>query len=297
MIVVEGPGAPEGFASGVAERLGAELVKPAYKVFPDGESYVRLPGGLEGTVVVVQSMYPMQDKRLVEALLLAEAAYGAGASRVILVAPYMAYARQDKRFLEGEPISIKAVLKALGSAGYDALVTIDIHKPESLAYFPGRAVDATAVPQLAEAVSRAISGEGGVVVVAPDKGALARARMMAGILGAEYDYLEKHRDRYTGEVTYRPKTVDVQGKTVVIVDDMVSTGGTMAKAASMLRGLGASRVIAACTHGLFIGGALERLRRAGVEEVYAANTVPLPKEGVRAVDASPAAVESLRELL
>jgi len=296
LIVVEGPGAPEGFAEGVARRLGADLVKPVYKIFPDGESYVRLPGRLEGTVVVVQSMYPQQDKRLVEALLLAEASYGAGASRVILVAPYMAYARQDKRFLEGEPISIKAVLKALGAAGYDALVTIDIHKPESLAYFPGRALDATAVPQLAEAVRGSIGEGEDIVVIAPDRGAVRRAERMASILRAQHDYLEKHRDRYTGEVTYRPKSIDVQGKTVVIVDDMVSTGGTMARAASMLLSLGARRVIAACTHGLFLGDALEKLRKAGIEEIYSANTVPVP-EGVKPVDASPAAVEALRELL
>ena len=272
--VIAGPG---GYvAPRLAEALEAPLIEAEHKVFPDGEVYVRIPEGLGGKVaIVVQSMFPEQDRRFVEALLLVEAAKGVGAEHVVLVAPYTAYARQDRRFRTGEPISIKAVLHSLRVAGADAFITVDIHKPESLTYFGGPAYNIDPAPVFAEA----LRGEENLVVVAPDRGALRRAKSLAEQLGVSYDYLEKFRDRVTGEITMRPKELDVKGKTVVLVDDIISTGGTIAKAAEILRSQGASKVIVAVSHALMVGNASEKIAKAGVSRLIALDTVP-PKPGV-----------------
>ena len=272
--VIAGPGGYP--ATRLAEALDAPLVEVEHKVFPDGEVYVRIPEGLGGRIaVVVQSMYPEQDRRFVEALLMIEAAKGVGAEHVILVAPYTAYARQDRRFRTGEPISIKAILHSFRAVGADAFITVDIHKPESLTYFGGPAYNIDPAPVFAEA----LRGEQDIVVIAPDRGALRRAKSLAEQLRASYDYLEKHRDRVTGEITMKPKELDVKGKTVVLVDDIISTGGTIAKAAEILRSQGASRVIVAVSHALMVGNAAEKIAKAGVSRLIALDTVP-PKPGV-----------------
>ncbi|AEM38574.1 ribose-phosphate pyrophosphokinase [Pyrolobus fumarii 1A] len=289
-VVVAGPGGYP--AQGLAEALGAELVNVEHKVFPDGESYVRIPSRLDGKIaVVVQSMYPEQDRRFVELLLLIEAAHGSGADHVIAVVPYIAYARQDRRFREGEPISIKTILSSLRAAGADALITIDIHKPESLTYFNGPTVNVDPTPLFAEA----IRGEKDVVVVAPDRGALHRAESLAMKLNVPYDYLEKFRDRVTGEITMKPKELRVEGKTVILVDDIISTGGTIAKAAEILRSQGARRIIVAVSHALLVGNALEKLVKAGVDRLLALDTVP-PRQGVEVLATGGLLADTVKEL-
>ncbi len=289
-VVVAGPGGYP--ARRVAEALGAPLVEAEHKVFPDGEAYVRIPEPIGGRVaVVVQSMYPEQDRRLVEAMLLVEAAKGLGAERVILVAPYTAYARQDRRFRTGEPISIKTVLQSLRVAGADAYITVDIHKPESLEYFQGPAVNIDPAPVFAEA----LRGEENLVVIAPDRGALHRARSLASLLSTPYDHLEKFRDRVTGEITMKPKELDVSGKTVVLVDDIISTGGTIAKAAEILRSRGAKRVIVAVSHALMVGNAAEKIAKAGVDRLIALDTVP-PRPGVEVRSAAKLIAEAVEKL-
>ena len=292
--IVPGSGARQDFLEGLAGRLGARTVRVARKRFPDGETYVRIEEALEGVPVVVQSMYPGQNDRLVELLLLIEAVQGLTGEPPVLVVPYLAYARQDRRFLEGEPVSIRAVLAAIEATGGGPLVVVDAHKPEALsAYKPGY-LNVLPAPVFAETLRRRLGGGENVVIVAPDRGALGRARAVAELLGARYDYLVKERDHVTGEVKYYPREVEVKDSVVVLVDDIVSTGGTMAKAAEMLYGMGAARVIAMCSHGLFVGNALEKMRRAGIKDIMAANTVPLP-EGVEPIDVSGLVAEKVEE--
>ncbi len=272
MIVVPGPsrGSRE-FAESLASSIGARLARVSSKVFPDGERYVRIEERLDGEVaVVVQTLSPPQDSSLVEAMLLADAALGAGAGEAWLVAPYMAYSRQDRRFLEGEPVSASVVLRALASSGYTRLYTVEIHKDAVLESFPGRAVSVSPYRYMASRIPLPENP----LVLAPDLGAVARARELASALGAQYDYLVKRRDRVTGEIVVEPKEIPVRGRSVVIVDDIISTGGTVARAAEMLLAQGAERVIVVVAHALMVGGAVEKLRRAGVERVYAANTLP-----------------------
>ena len=294
-VACAGPGCVLG--GRLAERLGVELLEVHSKRFPDGESYVRVEGEARGRLVAaVSTGYPEPSVRVVEHLLLVEALRGLGAAGVVSVLGYMPYSRQDRRFLRGEPISVRAVARAVAAAGSDALAVVDVHKPWCLDWFPGPSVNVEPWRLFAEKLREGL-GSGPLYVVAPDRGALPRARRLAEELGAAFDFLEKSRDRVTGEVTLKPKTVEVEGATVVLVDDITSTGGTLAKAARLLYSLGARRVLAAVTHCLLAEGAEEKLREAGVEALYCSNTVE-PRAGplVRVVDVSPAVAEAVEAL-
>jgi len=271
VILIAGPSTPsQELAASIAESINARLVSAKTKIFPDGEHYVRITERLNNEkVYIVQSISPPQNDSLVQALLLADAALGAGASSVGLIAPYIAYSRQDKRFLEGEPISIRVVLKALKSAGYDELITVEIHKPGSLEWFDGRTVNLSPY----EYMAGKLDIKGDILVLAPDRGALHRAKKLAAALGAEYDYLVKHRDRVTGDIVMEPKEIPAKGRTVILVDDIISTGGTIAKAAKLLVAQGAERVYALVAHALLVGNALEKLENSGITRIYSANTV------------------------
>lgn len=281
-----------GLAAKLSRLLSRELLVAEEKVFPDGEKYLRIPKRLEGDVLLVHSLHQPQDERFVQLLLAVDAAKGAGASRVIVVVPYFAYARQDKRFLEGEPVSVGALLKAVEAAGADALAVVDIHRPSSLdEWLRIPHFNVLPVGELAGYFRGKLRDP---VVLAPDKGALHRAQLAAQVLGAEYDYLEKSRDRVTGEVKIAPKSVDVGGRDVLFIDDIISTGGTLVAAAKEVLALGAKRVYAACTHALLVSGALDKLYAAGVEEVVATDTVPSP---VSRVSVAEPIAEAVRKLL
>jgi len=284
-------------AESAAKRAGAELVEAYAKTFPDGERYVRIDAQLAGRpVAVVYTGFPGPSERLVEGMLLVEASRGLGAAAVVAAPLYLHYSRQDRRFLRGEPVSVKAALLALAAAGAGAVATVDVHKPASLEWFPGPVANIDPAPAFASALRPAVAGDT-VYVVAPDRGALGRAHRLAEELGAAFDYLEKRRDRVTGEVTLKPKTIDVQGATVILVDDIVSTGGTLAKAARLLLAQGARRVLAAVAHCLLVGNAVENLEDSGLERLYCTNTVEPRWEKAEIVDIGPLLAEELHGLV
>ena len=293
IMIVLGLTATNGVDKEIAEALKASHVVVEHKVFPDGESYIRIPVSVDNEhVVIVQSTYKPQDKHLVELLLAVEAVKDLGAKTITVITPYLAYARQDKRFRTGEAISIKTILRSIRCAGADTLIVVEIHKEHVLTYFTGTAINVSAMDALAEYFKDKVENP---LVLAPDTGALPRAKRFAEIIGGDYDYLEKTRDRITGEVKVRPKTISVKGRVVVIVDDIISTGKTMALAAKQALENGAREVYAACAHALFVDGAYERLRKAGIREVVATNTVPVPK-GVVSVSVAPYIAKTISEL-
>lgn len=278
------------FAAHLAKDLGAASARVEVTRFPDGEAYVRVHDALRGQdAVVVQSTSP--DASLVELLLLLDAAKEAGARSITAVIPYFAYARQDRTFNPGEAVSSRAVSKAI-AAGCDRAVTVDIHKRTILDFFGGKAHGVTAVPQLAARLAEWKVD----AVLAPDKGARERAAQAADLIDVPVDHLEKTRLSPT-EVRMAAKELDVKGRSVAIVDDLIASGSTMVQAAQQLKQQGATHVYAACTHGLFTGNALPRLLSGGLDRVLCTDTwLPGPCS-CDCVSAAPAVAEWLRPSL
>jgi ribose-phosphate pyrophosphokinase len=186
-----------------------------------------------------------------------------------LVIPYMGYARQDKRFKAGEPVSARAISRVL-SRGADRCITVNIHDKRVLSYFDIPASDIS----LARDISRYIESTGldNPLILAPDDGASAFAKAVAAYGSWDQDHLDK--TRISGdEVLMAPRTLSAADRSVVIVDDIISTGGTIAAAAAMLREQGASDVFAACVHGVLTGGAFAHLKAAGIHEVVCSDTI------------------------
>lgn len=284
--VVAGPSSGP-FAARLAADLGAPSARVEAKRFPDGEAYARVHDSLRGQdAVVVQSTAP--DGALVELLLLLDAAREAGARSVTAVIPYFAYARQDRAFAPGEAVSSRAVARAIAS-GCDRAVTVDAHKRSVLDFMGGKGHAVTAVPQVAAELAR----WGVDAVLAPDKGARDRAEAAARQIGVPVDHLEKTR-LGPSEVRMAAKDLDVRGRRVAIVDDLIASGSTMRTAARQLKQQGATAVYAACTHGLFTGDALPRLLADGIDRVLCTDTWMPGPCSCDVVSAAPAVAEWLR---
>ena len=286
-------------AKELADVLDAYHIGLAYKRFPDGEIYVRLeePNIISGSItVLLNTMYPSQNDMFVETLFLLNAVKRYSPKRVILCVPYLAYARQDKEFLPGEAISGEAIVRSLSLTDADTLVVVDIHAPHLLEHFRGNTVNVLISDLL---VGEALKLMNNPLVLAPDKGAVGRARYAAEKLGLEYDYLEKHRDRITGEITIKPKRLSVKSRDVIIVDDIISTGGTIAKASRIVLEQGARKVYVVASHALLIGDALNKIKRSGAEMIIAANTLAqkINDNFIRYVDVIPRLKEVIDTLI
>jgi ribose-phosphate pyrophosphokinase len=272
MKVILGPASTQ-LGEKVAETLKTEAVHVAFRLFPDGENYVRLEGMVQDEdVAIVQTTGPPQDTHLVQLALMADAAKRNGARKVVAVVPYLAYARQDRMFLRGEAISVQAVARMLDAAGVEQLLTVNVHDEKVLDDFPFPARSVSAVPLLAEYFFK--TGFKEAFVLSPDKGAIHIAEEAASVLGGEYGYLEKKRDRFTGQVSIEKKTFDIRGKHIIIFDDIISSGGTLVSAANILKELTPRSVHVACVHPLLMGDAERNILNAGVEEVIGTDSVP-----------------------
>lgn len=266
-------------AKKIARKLGAGLVRTQSTTFPDGESKITLgrggsSSGMPGTkkAVVVQSIYPPVDTNLVHALSLVAKAREA-APEVVAVIPYMGYARQDREFLPGEVVTMKVLAKLFGGAGASEVIVVDIHSKVGLGHFEIKSQNVTAVPELAKYFKK--MGLKNPLVVSPDQGGRGRAEEFARSSKLDCIALEKQRDRRTGRIRIKTGGVDgIRGRDVILVDDMISTGGSIIKATEFLRRQGCGRVFAACTHGLLTNGAEERIKGAGVTEIVSTNTIP-----------------------
>jgi ribose-phosphate pyrophosphokinase len=257
----------------VARLTNIDVVPVASKIFPDGEVYIRLEGNVEGEhAVIVHTTSPPQNQHLMQLAFIADACKREGAEKVTAVVPYLAYARQDKVFLKGETISIEAVARMLRAVGVGSLLTVNIHQEKALEKFPFPAKTVSAIPLLARYFRQ--KGLSGVFILAPDKGAMHIAEEAKAILGGECGHLEKQRDRYTGQINVETGNFTLKGETVIIIDDIISTGGTIAAAAKIAKALGAQRILVACVHALLIADAKQRILESGVEEIVGTDSVP-----------------------
>lgn len=276
VLVFAGDGSKK-LAADIATKLHGTLGEAEFKTFPDGEEYVRLATDVAGQdVIVVQSTYP--PRRFVQLLLMLNACKEGGAKRVRAVVPYLAYARQDRIFKPGEALSSRVVAETLGLYAAE-VVTVDAHKEDIGAYYRIPFTNVSADEPIAAELKRL----GVEVVLAPDAGAMPRAQAIAQRINVQFDYLEKKR--ITSEIVeIKPKSLDVSGKSVCIVDDIISTGGTMAKALEQLALNGARELYALCVHGLFLGESVERLRLAGAKAIIATNSIETQHSKINIAD-------------
>lgn len=263
----------EELAKKIAKRLRGSLTSVQNVTFPDGETKVTLQGNLSNQkIIVVQSTNPPVDTNLIQLLALVAKAKET-ASNVVVVIPYMGYARQDKEFLPGEIVTMKMLAKLLGGIGASEIITVDIHSKVGLEYFKIKTRNVTAIPELVKYFKKMNLKD--LLVVSPDRGGTERAAEFAKSLKVDYIALEKQRDRKTGKVQIMTKDVgDISKRDLILVDDMISTGGSIVKAAKFLKKQKCGRIFVACTHGLLVNNAEEKIQKAGVEEIVSTNTIP-----------------------
>lgn len=272
MKIILGPASTQ-LGKEIANILKVETVPVAFKTFPDGENYVRLEGQVQNEdVAIVQTTSPPQDVRLIQLALIADSAKRNGAKKTTAVVPYLAYARQEKIFLQGEAISAETIARMLKAAGVEGLITVNVHQEKVLSHFPFPAKSVSAIPLLAEYFVK--RGHAKAFALSPDEGAVHIAEEARKVLGGEYGYLEKSRNRYTGQVNMEKKTFDINGKTVIIFDDIISTGGTIISSAKILKELKPRKIYVACVHPLLIGEAEKLILQSGVEEIVGTDSVP-----------------------
>ena len=246
----------------VAERLGTDVVDVKFSRFPDGEQYLRA-GPFDEEMVVIGSV--VNSRALVQLLLLLDVCCQSENSLVI---PYMGYARQDRQFKDGEPLSARAIASAL-TGRISRVVTVNIHDERVLAHFRVPAVNVSLGHDIGHELKKSLHDP---FIVAPDDGARYFAEQVALEENWDFDNLDK--TRLSGEtVTIESKHLDVKGREVVIVDDIISTGGTIAAAASMMYRQGAGTIHAACVHGVFTGGAYTHLTSAGIRDITCSDTI------------------------
>ena len=282
MIIVPGPASVE-LGRDVASLLGADTVELDHRIFPDGESYIRFKGDLRGeTCAIVQTTAPDPDRKLMQLLMMLKTAKEMGAKRIIACVPYLGYSRQDKRFLDGEVLTLDVVLSLLSDAGASDLLAVDIHNMENTGKlaekYPMRVHFLDAMPVIAEHLKGI--GYDGAYSVSPDAGRKDIVGKASSVLGGGFGFFDKHRDRHTGEIVMRIKDLALDGRNAVVFDDIISSGGTMARAVAGLKEQGAGKVAAACTHALFMPGAEEKLTNAGADLILAADTVATPYSAV-----------------
>ena len=287
--VVAGKSSEE-LAKKIARKLKANLVKTQDITFPDGESKITLCRSMSSQkVVVVQSVFPPVDTSLVQTLSLIAKAKEVS-PRVIAVVPYMGYARQDREFLPGEIVTMKVLAKLFRGAGASEVIVVDIHSKIGLGHFKIKTQNVTAVPELVKHFKKMDLKS--PLIVSPDQGGRDRAEEFAKKFKADYIVLTKQRDRKTGKVQIKTKDVGgVRDRDLILVDDMISTGGSIVKATEFLKKQKCGRVFVACTHGLLINDAEKKIRKAGVTKIVSTNTVP-GKTSV--VDVSTAVVKAIR---
>lgn len=272
-----------------------EVVPVEFRTFHDSWSTAITNRNLQGKYcIVIQSTYPPVDSHLIQTLMIIKKCADDGALGICAVIPYMAYARQDRVFSEGEIASIALVARLFEGVGTSKIITVDIHSLRALSYFTVNIQNISSIPLLANYAIKTMRLTK-PLVISPDSGGIKRAREFANILRTDMGALNKSRDKTTGEVTINKRLdFNVTDRDVILVDDIISTGGSIVKACEVLKVNRAAKVYAMCTHALLIGNASQRIKKAGVEEIISTNSIP-GKCGK--VDLSPILSPAIRKII
>jgi ribose-phosphate pyrophosphokinase len=285
-------------AAQIMRELEAPLGRAVIGSWRNGETRVKLEENVRGSdVFVIQSMSDPVNHHLMELLLIIDALRRASAARITAVIPYFAYAKQEKKTSGREPISAKLVANLLTTAGADRILTMDLHSPAIEGFFDIPVDHLRAAPILSRHINRLKLDD--LVIVSPDAGGVARAEDLRGRTGGSLAIISK---RHPGpDVTEALEMVgDVNGKPAVIVDDMISTAGTLVVAAELLQQRGAGEILSAATHGIFAQDALGLIDRSPIERLYVTDTVPLPQDGptgkIEVVSVAPLLAEAITRI-
>jgi ribose-phosphate pyrophosphokinase len=265
----------------IADCLGIPVSEAQMRRFASGEIYFRAEESVRGAdVFVVQTHYEPVNEAIMEQLIMIDAMKRASAKRISAVIPYYGYSRQDKKGLAREPISAKLVADLLATAGADRVVSVDLHSGQIQGFFDSPFDHLTALPLLSHYLKDELGLRGDdLVVVAPDAGRIKTAEKLREYLHADLAFLYKRRSRKEANKIEEMAVVgEVAGRPCVLVDDMIDTGGTVAKGAQALAAQGAGPIFVGATHGIFSGKARQHLEEAPIQEVVVTNTVPIPEE-------------------
>ncbi|HEX7467002.1 MAG TPA: ribose-phosphate diphosphokinase [Methanobacterium sp.] len=267
--MIIGGSASQKLAAKIAWHLGETLCPLETRKFPDGERYIRIKGDVNENAVVVQSTGYPQDQNLIELFLILKTLKNMGVEDIKVVIPYFGYGRQEKSFKSGEAVSAAVIADLIEAAGASHIFSINLHEDGIRDLFNIESYNLSAMPLIAEYIGNKFENP---LIVAPDRGALGFAEEIAGILGCECDHLNKTR-LSPEEVETEAKDLDIEGYEAVIIDDIISTGGTIVNASNILKELGASKVVVACVHPVLVEDALLKLFAAGVDDVIATDTL------------------------
>jgi ribose-phosphate pyrophosphokinase len=278
LIVASGRAHPE-LAREIVEVLGVDVVPMDAYDFANGEIYVRFGESVRGAdAFVIQSHSAPINQWLMEQLIMVDALKRASATRITVIAPFYPYARQDKKHRGREPISARLISDLYRTAGADRLMAVDLHTAQIQGFFDGPVDHLWALPLLADHVRKRVD-RARLTVVSPDAGRVRVADLWSDRLGAPLAIIHKRRDpKVPNQVKVHEVVGQVAGRTCLIVDDMIDTGGTIVQAAEALRENGAAEVIVAATHAVLSGPAVDRLKNSAITEVIVTNTLPIDPE-------------------
>jgi ribose-phosphate pyrophosphokinase len=275
LVLVSGRAHPA-LADAVAKELGTELVPAETRTFANGEIYARYGDSVRGCdAFVMQSHSAPINEWLMEQLIMVDALKRASAKRITVVAPFYPYARQDKKGRGREPISARLIADLFKAAGADRIMSVDLHAAQIQGFFDGPVDHLFAMPVLLEHFRKQLDPET-VTVVSPDMGRVRVADIWSDKLGAPLAIIHKRRDpKVPNQVSVHEIVGDVEGRVCLLVDDLIDTGRTIAKAAEALKDSGATRVVVAATHAVFSDPAVEVLQSDFIDQVVVTDTLPL----------------------
>jgi ribose-phosphate pyrophosphokinase len=275
MVLISGRAHPE-LAEEVSAALGAELVPTSAYDFANSEIYVRFEESVRGSdAFVIQSHTSNVNQWIMEHLIMVDALKRASAKRITVVAPFYGYARQDKKGRGREPISARLIADLFKTAGADRMMSVDLHTAQIQGFFDGPVDHLWALPLLADHVGKRVD-RSNITIVSPDAGRVRVADLWSDRLGAPLAIIHKRRDpNVPNQVKVHEVVGDVEGRTCVLVDDLIDTAGTIVQAAEALMANGAADVIATATHAVLSGPAIDRLKNSPISELVVTNTLPI----------------------
>lgn len=276
LVIISGSSNP-GLAKKIARHLKVKLGKIEISKFPMGEKRIRVKANCEGkTVVIIQTLADPADEHILELLLIADAVSRLKSRKIMAVCPWLAYSPQDKVFRTGEPLSAKVIADCLNISPIDKLVTLDLHNEKLIRFYKIPVVHLDPINLFGQIFSNRNLKNYAVLI--PDKGARKRSRQLARLLKLPLVEIIKSRSRARGKVTVHRLVGDVKNKNLILIDDFISTGQTLAKDTAYIKSLGARKVFACVTHAHLPEIAYKNLKNSELDKIYVTDSVPLPQE-------------------